>query len=98
MKAPTVRVTVVYAKAGNPAVIPVDAPEGATVRRAIELSGLLHQFSEIDLETQKVGIFSKFVALDSIVEEGARIEIYRGITADPATVPRRATPKPTTAH
>jgi len=93
MKAATVRLSVVYARPGHPTVIPVDAPEGTTVRRAIELSGLLRQFPEIDLDKQKVGIFSKFVALDAVVEDGARIEIYRPITVDPATVPRRQVPK-----
>ncbi len=94
MKPATVRLTVVYARAGNPAVIPVEAPEGTTVRRAIEMSGLLHQFPDIDLTRHKVGVFSKFVTLDSVAEDGGRIEIYRPIIADPATTPRRPVPKP----
>lgn len=88
------RVHVVYAKPGHQTVVPVTATEGATVQQVIEKSGLLHQYPEIDLEKQKIGAFSKFVSLDSPVEEGMRIEIYRPITADPATVPRRpGTPK-----
>jgi len=31
-------------------------------------------------------------ALDALVEDGARIEIYLPITADPATVKRRPAP------
>jgi len=87
------RAHVVYAKPGRQTVVPVNPPEGATVRRAIEMSGLLHQFPEIDLEAQRVGVFGKFVALDAAVEDGMRIEIYRPISADPATIPRRAVPK-----
>jgi hypothetical protein len=86
------RTLVVYATPGRQAVIPVSAPEGTTVRRVIEISGLLRQFPEIDLEKHKVGVFSKFIALDAPVEEGMRIEIYRPITADPATTPRRPAP------
>jgi putative ubiquitin-RnfH superfamily antitoxin RatB of RatAB toxin-antitoxin module len=67
----------------------LDVPEGATVREAIERSGVLRQFPQIDLEAQKVGVFGKVVKLDATLRAGDRIEIYRGITCDPQTVPRR---------
>lgn len=67
----------------------VEVPDGSTVKEVLELSGLLDMFPEIDLETQKVGIFGKIAKLDSTVEEGQRIEVYRPITADPETVERR---------
>lgn len=67
----------------------LDVPDGSTVREVIDISGLLHQFPEIDLETQKVGIFGKLTKLDAVVEDGNRIEIYRPITADPETAERR---------
>ena len=67
----------------------LDVPEGSTVREAIEKSGLLEQFPEIDPERQKVGIFGKITRRDAPLEEGNRVEIYRPITADPETVERR---------
>jgi putative ubiquitin-RnfH superfamily antitoxin RatB of RatAB toxin-antitoxin module len=67
----------------------LEVPDGSTVREAIERSGLLPQFPEIDLATQEVGIFGKIVKLDARVSEGDRVEIYRPITADPETVERR---------
>lgn len=84
------KVGVVYALPKRQSWLTIDVPEGTTVGQAIEKSGILHQFPEIDLATQKVGIFGKSAALDAVVEEGARIEIYRPITADPKTVKRRA--------
>ncbi len=84
------KVGVCYATPGKQAWLTVEVPEGATVQQAIEASGILETFPEIDLSTQRVGIFSKFAKLDQVVEEGARIEIYRPITADPKTVRRRA--------
>jgi putative ubiquitin-RnfH superfamily antitoxin RatB of RatAB toxin-antitoxin module len=86
------KVTVVYAKPGKHAMINVEVAEGATIAQAIERSGIAGRFPEIDLATQKVGVFGKIAALDAVVEEGARIEIYRAITADPKTVKRRAAP------
>ncbi len=84
------KVGVVYAVPNRQSWLTIDVPEGATVQQVIAKSGILHQYPEIDLETQKVGIFGKATTLDAIVEEGARIEIYRPITCDPKTVKRRA--------
>jgi uncharacterized protein len=67
----------------------LDIPEGSTVQQAIEKSGLLDQFPEIDLKRQKVGIFGKITRLDTPLVEGNRVEIYRPIIADPETVERR---------
>lgn len=68
----------------------VNLPDGATVKEAIEKSGILKQFPEINLETQKVGIFAKLSKLDAVLNDGDRVEIYRPITCDPKTVPRKA--------
>jgi putative ubiquitin-RnfH superfamily antitoxin RatB of RatAB toxin-antitoxin module len=57
--------------------------------QAIEHSGMLKRFPDIDLETQRVGIFGKLAKLNSPVKDGDRVEIYRDITADPETVERR---------
>jgi putative ubiquitin-RnfH superfamily antitoxin RatB of RatAB toxin-antitoxin module len=67
----------------------LDVPDGSTVKEAIDRSGLLEQFPEIDLSRQKVGIFGKVTKLDAVLEEGSRIEVYREITADPELVERR---------
>lgn len=82
-------VGVAYADRFKQVWLKLDVPEGSTVKDAIERSGLLKQFPEIDLENQKIGIFGKLTRLDALLEDGARVEIYRPITADPETVERR---------
>ncbi|MES9831313.1 MAG: RnfH family protein [Candidatus Thiodiazotropha sp. DIVDIV] len=82
-------VGVAYADKFKQLWLKLEVPDGSTVREAITHSGLLDQFPEIDLERQKVGIFGKLIKLDSVVEEGSRIEVYREITADPELVERR---------
>ncbi len=67
----------------------LDVPDGSNVREAIEHSGLLNQYPDIDLDTQRVGIFGKLTKLEAKINDGDRVEIYRPITADPETVPRR---------
>ena len=86
------KVSVVYATPKRQALVAVELADGSTVQQALDKSGILKQFPEIDLTNQKVGIYTKVTALDAIVEDGARIEIYRPITADPKTVKRRAAP------
>ena len=49
----------------------------------------MRQFPEIDLTERLVGIFGKLSKLDAPLKHGDRVEIYRAIIADPATVPRR---------
>ena len=57
--------------------------EGITIEQAIQQSGILQQFPEIDLQKNPVGIFSKKAQLTDIVRAGDRIEIYRPLIIDP---------------
>jgi putative ubiquitin-RnfH superfamily antitoxin RatB of RatAB toxin-antitoxin module len=82
-------VGVCYAHADRQLWIRLEVPTDSSVAEVIKLSGLLKRYPEIDLTTQKVGIFGKFAQLDSVVQEGDRVEIYRQITADPKLVKRR---------
>lgn len=83
------QVGVAYSEPSQQFWLNLDVPEGTTVREAIERSGVLGKFPQIDLTTQKVGVFSKAVKLDATLRAGDRVEIYRPITCDPQTVPRR---------
>lgn len=83
------KVRIAYASPTRQVWLSVEVPDSATIKDAIERSGILQQFPEIDLEQQKVGIFSKLSKLDATLADGDRIEIYRPITCDPKTVKRR---------
>lgn len=86
-------VKVVYAKPERQVVLSVEVPDGATVRDALDKSGILARCPDIDLTVNKVGVWGKVAELDAALENGARIEIYRPITCDPKTVKRRAKPE-----
>lgn len=83
------RVEVVYATPAIQVIETVHVNAGATVGRAIEISGLLARFPEIDLTRQAVGIFGTRVRLTDPVADGDRVEIYRALTADPKELRRR---------
>jgi putative ubiquitin-RnfH superfamily antitoxin RatB of RatAB toxin-antitoxin module len=80
------KVSVTYALPERQAWLEVEVPEQATVRDAIEASGIMRAFPVLDLSTQKVGVFGKTVALEARLEPGQRVEIYRPITADPTAL------------
>lgn len=84
------KIGIAYALPQRQAWLNIEVPDGTTVQNAIERSGLLKQFPEINLEQQKVGIFGKVSKLDAVLNEGDRVEIYRPIICDPKTVPRKA--------
>jgi uncharacterized protein len=77
------KVGVSYALPDNQVWLEVELPEDSTVQDAIERSGILERFPDIDLDTHKVGIFGKLSKLNNRIQAGDRIEIYRPITADP---------------
>jgi putative ubiquitin-RnfH superfamily antitoxin RatB of RatAB toxin-antitoxin module len=83
-----IRVSVVFALSAMQRAIGVELQQGATVRDAIACSGLLAEFPEIDLAHAAVGIFGERATLDTRVEEGDRVEIYRPLKADPKTARR----------
>jgi uncharacterized protein len=83
------QVSIAYSEPAQQLWLRIEVPEDATLLSAIQLSGILQKFTEIDLETHKVGIFGKLAELDGVLRPGDRVEIYRPIFADPATVPRR---------
>jgi uncharacterized protein len=83
------KIGIAYAHPKRQVWLTVDLHDGATVRDAVDRSGILQQFPEIDLERQKVGVFGKVVALDTKLEDGDRVEIYRPLVADPKTLKSR---------
>lgn len=79
----TIQVEVAYARPEIQVIIPVEVAVGATVLEAIRHSGVLEKFPEIDLAQNKVGVFSKIVPVETVLQEKDRVEIYRDLLADP---------------
>lgn len=87
-----ITVEVAYAAPNVQRIVCVEVPVGASIEEAINQSGILKLFPEIDLSKQKVGVFSKARALSDEVYAGERIEIYRTLQIDPKEA-RRAKAK-----
>jgi hypothetical protein len=88
-----ITVEVAYANPDKQCIISVRVPCGSTIKQAIDVSGVLEHFPEIDLIKQKVGIFSKPKKLTDVVHDGERIEIYRPLIIDPKEARRKRAKK-----
>jgi uncharacterized protein len=72
---------------------PMKVAPGTTIGEAIEQSGVLQAFPDINLATQPVGIYAKKKTLDTVLRERDRVEIYRPLVADPKDSRRRRAAK-----
>jgi len=84
-----IKVEIAYAQPDQQVILEQLVDPGTTLEQAVELSGLLSRFPEIDLTTNKVGIFGKLGKKTAELKAGDRIEIYRPLIADPKEVRRK---------
>lgn len=83
------QVEVAYATPEKQLILVVAFKDDLTVEQAIQQSGILGRFPDIDLASNGVGIFSKPCKLDTPLRVGDRVEIYRPLIADPKEVRRK---------
>jgi uncharacterized protein len=81
-----ITVEVAYALPHRQLIIPLQVSPDSTAEQAIQASGILTKFPEIDLKQNQIGIFGKLTKLDSTLRHMDRIEIYRPLIADPKEV------------
>lgn len=86
-------IEVCYALPERQTVLKVVLPAGATVRQAIAASGIAQVHPELDLTQQAVGIWGKIEALETVLAEHDRVEIYRPLTVDPKLARQRRVEK-----
>jgi putative ubiquitin-RnfH superfamily antitoxin RatB of RatAB toxin-antitoxin module len=78
-----IAVEIAYARPEAQVLLGLKLPEGSTVGQAIEASGILGLFPEIDPAVNKVGIFGSPCELDHPLKPHDRVEIYRPLPHDP---------------
>ncbi|WP_312239860.1 RnfH family protein [Pantoea sp.] len=86
---PEIVVEVVYALPEKQYLRIVKLEEGSTIEQAIKASGLLELRRDIDLASNKIGIYSRPVKLNDLLADGDRVEIYRPLIADPKEMRRQ---------
>ncbi|TNE80267.1 MAG: RnfH family protein [Gammaproteobacteria bacterium] len=95
-----ITVEVAYALPQRQQLTTLQVAPGTTAYEAVQQSGILQQFPEIDLESAKMGIFGQALGSkglkppkDHVLQAGDRVEIYRPLIADPKEVRKRRAEK-----
>lgn len=80
-----IRVEVVYALPDRQRLLTLEVPSGTTMIEAVQRSGLLAEFPDIDPATAPMGIFGKCEAEPAlrVLQAGDRVELYRPLLVDP---------------
>lgn len=87
--AESLSIEIAYALPQRQELVHLQLPDGSTVQQAIDASGLLQKYSEIDLKKNKVGVFGKLTKLDAPLRDRDRVEIYRPLIADPKEIRKK---------
>lgn len=82
------KIEVCYADANGATRIAIELDEGATLGQALDASRISERLA-FDRESLSFGIFGKRSALDALLREGDRVEIYRPLIVDPMEARRR---------
>ncbi|MFS1538525.1 MAG: RnfH family protein [Candidatus Phlomobacter fragariae] len=88
-----INIEVVYALPDWQFLLHVKIGEGASVEEVIVQSGMLSLRDDIDLNRNKVGIYSRQAKLCDILSDGDRVEIYRPLIVDPKEMRRKRAEK-----
>jgi len=86
VNAEKIPVEVSYALPDRQVILALDVAVDASIEEVIRASGILEKFPEIDLASNKVGVFGKLGKLTDTLHPGDRVEIYRPLIADPREV------------
>ncbi|NIP16947.1 MAG: RnfH family protein [Xanthomonadales bacterium] len=76
-------VEVVHARPERQVLLRIEVSEGTTVMQAIEMSGILQAFPDLEVDPARLGVFGQKAGPDDVLREGDRVEIYRPLIADP---------------
>ena len=81
---PMLAVTVAYSlRAGVVDEVVLSLAAGATVRDAVQASGLVTRHPNVDFSEMRVGVWGKLRLLDDLLRDRDRVEVYRPLTVDP---------------
>lgn len=83
------RIEVAYARADRQWLLALEVEPGATAHAALLASGLLAECPELQTGEPVLGVWSRKVAPDTVLEAGDRLEVYRPLRADPKTARRQ---------
>lgn len=82
-------IEVAYADQQRQILMEIEIPKACTLARAVEMSGILNQLTDVDCSNFAFGIHGQISDAERMLAEGERIEIYRPLSQDPMQARRQ---------
>jgi len=84
-----VLIEVAFAEPDLQRIFQVELPDDATVAEAINAAQIEEKFPHVEVRSDRVGVWNQKRAMDFVLRDGDRVEIYRPLIADPKEVRRQ---------
>lgn len=78
-----ISIEVVLAMPEQQKLVALEVSAGTSLAEAIAQSAILEEFEGFELDPAMVGIFGRKAAINDVLRDGDRVEIYRPLIADP---------------
>ena len=88
------RVAVVFALRDRQEVVEVELPAGASAAEALAASGLALRHPDFDFAAAPLGLWNRACTRETVLREGDRVEVYRGLEADAKALRRARVVRP----
>lgn len=84
-----IRITLVHSPAPREVhELSMHLPSGSTLLQALESSGWLKRFPHLSSPGMTAGIWGRKTSKDTVLRDGDRVEMYRGLRVDPKVARR----------
>lgn len=90
----TIEVEVIYAEPHGHHLVALQLPAGSTLQQAVDASGLIGKFPDLDPTKYRLGIYGKIARADTLLRTQDRVEIYRPVDSREIRRQRAATDTP----
>ena len=82
------KIEVLYALPTHQHQLPIELPDGATIGQALEHLAQLPECSGWEMDESAIGVFGQLRPMESVLQSGDRLELYRPLLVDPKTARR----------
>lgn len=82
------KIDVLYALPARQHQLEIELPDGATIGQAIERLAQMSECSGWEVDQSAIGVFGQLRPVESELENGDRLELYRPLLVDPKAARR----------
>ena len=82
------KIEVLYALPTHQHQLPIELPDGATIGQALEYLAQMPECSGWEMDESAIGVFGQLRPMESVLQSGDRLELYRPLLVDPKTARR----------